>query len=540
VSSFGNNLDIQYDALGNITQKTDVGAYGYNVSNNPYAVSEITGYAGAIPSLEQRVTYTSFRRPAAIEEENGYHTSFTYNADWQRVKMEVQHNDSPQLTRYYLGNNYEKDITPGHTVERLYIGGTAYHASAVFIKDDDGAWALHYIIRDHLGSVTGLTDEQGTPVAEYSYDPWGRLRDPQTLQAYALGQEPALLLGRGFTGHEHLPWHGFINMNARLYDPLLGRFLSPDPYVQLPDIVRSYNRYSYCMNNPLMYVDENGEFLLAFLTGFFKGLFSGGAPFKEGWNSVRNEFNIVTGLFKSNMHNSFWQGLWEITSRFTWQMSQTFLGYSMAYTGNVATLVDDVDFYGGATVVKYYGDWGAVTLGSYMNGGETIAADPNNTLFQHEYGHYLQSQAWGWAYLSRAAIPSLFDIFGRDGDHKFHPIEQDANMRAFKYFNEYVEEFYQTESEYLSNSGKGWDFATNPLDIYGNGYDKYVDYRDANQMELVNALKVIPSFLDYISGSLNYITGDAALLFNQLPALIYGFRNHVHYNKHKFRINYKK
>ncbi|MDR1226846.1 MAG: hypothetical protein LBK47_08125 [Prevotellaceae bacterium] len=43
----------------------------------------------------------------------------------------------------------------------------------------------------------------------------------------------------GFTGHEHLPEFGLINMNARLYDPLLGRFLSPDPYVAnagyLPD-----------------------------------------------------------------------------------------------------------------------------------------------------------------------------------------------------------------------------------------------------------------------------------------------------------------
>lgn len=40
---------------------------------------------------------------------------------------------------------------------------------------------------------------------------------------------------------------GLINMNARLYDPLLGRFLCPDPYVQIPDFMQSFNRYSYCM-----------------------------------------------------------------------------------------------------------------------------------------------------------------------------------------------------------------------------------------------------------------------------------------------------
>ena len=78
--------------------------------------------------------------------------------------------------------------------------------------------------------------------------------------AYAPGSEPVLFLGRGYTGHEHLPWFGLINMNARLYDPALGRFLSPDPYVQAPDFSQSFNRYSYCLNNPLRYGDPTGEY----------------------------------------------------------------------------------------------------------------------------------------------------------------------------------------------------------------------------------------------------------------------------------------
>ena len=67
-----------------------------------------------------------------------------------------------------------------------------------------------------------------------------------------------LLLGRGYTGHEHLPWFGLVNMNARLYDPAVGRFLSPDPLIQAPDNTQSYNRYSYCLNNPLRYTDQSG------------------------------------------------------------------------------------------------------------------------------------------------------------------------------------------------------------------------------------------------------------------------------------------
>lgn len=48
-------------------------------------------------------------------------------------------------------------------------------------------------------------------------------------------------------------------MNGRLYDPMLGRFFSPDNYVQMPDFSQSFNRYSYCLNNPLKYTDPSGE-----------------------------------------------------------------------------------------------------------------------------------------------------------------------------------------------------------------------------------------------------------------------------------------
>jgi len=48
-------------------------------------------------------------------------------------------------------------------------------------------------------------------------------------------------------------------MNGRLYDPVLGRMLSPDPYIQLPGFAQNYNRYSYVWNNPLIYTDPSGE-----------------------------------------------------------------------------------------------------------------------------------------------------------------------------------------------------------------------------------------------------------------------------------------
>ena len=132
-------------------------------------------------------------------------------------------------------------------------------------------WELHFIGRDYLGSITHVADSEGNLVAEYSYDAWGRQRDPATQELYGSGKEPELMLWRGFTGHEWLPWFGLYNMNARLYDPVLGRFLSPDPYVQMPDNTQNLNRYLYALNNPFQYTDPSGEFLIALLVGALIG-----------------------------------------------------------------------------------------------------------------------------------------------------------------------------------------------------------------------------------------------------------------------------
>ncbi|WP_423128613.1 RHS repeat domain-containing protein [Gaoshiqia sp. Z1-71] len=119
---------------------------------------------------------------------------------------------------------------------------------------------MYYLCRDYLGSITHLADSNGSLTQELNFDAWGRLRDPATQTAYAPGAEPALFLGRGYTGHEHLPWFGLVNMNGRLYDPVVGRFLSVDENVQMPDFTQNLNRYSYALNNPLKFNDPDGEF----------------------------------------------------------------------------------------------------------------------------------------------------------------------------------------------------------------------------------------------------------------------------------------
>lgn len=65
-------------------------------------------------------------------------------------------------------------------------------------------------------------------------------------------------MNRAFTGHSHDPDPGLVNMRGRLYDPELGRFISPDPFVTAPFDSQGLNRYSYVQNNPLNFTDPSG------------------------------------------------------------------------------------------------------------------------------------------------------------------------------------------------------------------------------------------------------------------------------------------
>ena len=134
----------------------------------------------------------------------------------------------------------------------------------VYVRVNFGQWKLHYIYRDYQGSVTDITDASGTVVHRMRYSPWGKLLHTDgTLytrsEELSTDYDRLLFLGRGYTGHEYLPWFGLVNMNARPYDPAIGRFLSPDPYVQMPDFTQNFNRYAYAFNNPMKFVDPDGE-----------------------------------------------------------------------------------------------------------------------------------------------------------------------------------------------------------------------------------------------------------------------------------------
>ena len=111
---------------------------------------------------------------------------------------------------------------------------------------------MHYTLKDHQGSLTATVC--GNTLERLSYDAWGRRRNPN---GFGYGNV-SHTFDRGYTLHEHYDDFDLINMNGRMYDPVMSSFLSVDRYVQQPDNSQGFNRYAYCMHNPLKYVDPSG------------------------------------------------------------------------------------------------------------------------------------------------------------------------------------------------------------------------------------------------------------------------------------------
>jgi RHS repeat-associated protein len=243
---------MNYANNGNILNKTTVGDYSYGTK--PHAVTGVTNPSGLISTAEQRVTYTSFNKADSIIQ-NNYKYALIYGQHDQRTRSKLMNGAGTLLkTTYYVGA-YEKEV----------ISGNPYPKEIHYIYGGDGLAAIytkqyvsqtmHYVHKDHLGSLDKITNSSGNVVDSLSFDAWGRRRNPAN---WTYSNIPATLFSRGYTGHEHLDQFDLINMNGRMYDPLLGRFLSPDRHIQNPFNCQNFNRYTYVLNNPLLYIDPSG------------------------------------------------------------------------------------------------------------------------------------------------------------------------------------------------------------------------------------------------------------------------------------------
>ena len=193
--------------------------------------------------------------------------TFRHGPDAARFERlsEWQADDGTESARtFYLGA-YEQTFLESDpdvvSVERTRLPGGVAHVRTT-PAEGAATEAFEYRHLDHLGSTSVVSDATAVPLAVLGHDPFGGRRRADWTRELTEAESAELSgrrTARGFTGHEHLERAALVHTNGRLYDPKLGRFLSPDPYVTDTAMGQDWNGYSYVSNSPLSYVDPTGN-----------------------------------------------------------------------------------------------------------------------------------------------------------------------------------------------------------------------------------------------------------------------------------------
>ncbi|MBV6396396.1 MAG: hypothetical protein HFACDABA_01994 [Anaerolineales bacterium] len=215
--SLSNGNLYSYDANGNMIQRNADGksyTFAYDAENRLFAVS---GDSTA---------------------------SFTYDADGMRVKSVMDGE-----TVYFVGGHFEKTGTG--VVTKYYMAGK----TRVALRKNG---VVSYLLADHLGSTSLVTDANGNRTSELRYKPWGETR-------YSFGTMPTKYTFTGqfsYTDDLSTPQSegfGLMNYGARWVDVSLGRFTQPDSLIPQASYAQSWDRYAYVGNNPVRNTDPGGH-----------------------------------------------------------------------------------------------------------------------------------------------------------------------------------------------------------------------------------------------------------------------------------------
>lgn len=204
---------------------------------------------------------------------------------------------------------YKKVVTP-----LVIIGFVFSLIPSTLAKGVDPEEKVYYYLSDHLGGVDAVLDEEGNVVERRDYLPYGseRMREGNVDEDY------------GFTGKELDEETGLYYYGARYYDPVIGRFTSLDPLVlgesekalnSILEDPQALNGYSYVLNNPLKYVDEEGEYGkdfhydLDYFINRVSGLDYGQAKTVAYYNQFTDENPFTTPLNTSSITTLWMSGM---------------------------------------------------------------------------------------------------------------------------------------------------------------------------------------------------------------------------------------
>ena len=308
INGMTRNVSLQYNAVGELLSKSDGGFYTYPAAGaaNPHALQMLTDANGYLksryhPDLDGNVTtadtggkyrhlsYNSFDRVSAADNSgaSGTATSYSWLYDERHARVrETRVAGGNTRTIWYVnpddegGLSFETEfdstmagqsnrhyLTVGGRVIGVLVSGAALPSLGTALAPAASSVNLNrveYWHTDHLGSLIATTDHTGAVTARYDYDPFGQRRYANGVYdasgSLVVDWSRTLNAGtaRGFTRHEELDDIGLVNMNGRLFDAALGRFIQSDRYVPHELQLQSYDRYAYVMDNPLNTTDPSG------------------------------------------------------------------------------------------------------------------------------------------------------------------------------------------------------------------------------------------------------------------------------------------
>jgi RHS repeat-associated protein len=259
------SVNTDYDAIGRITFKSDVGSYSYHATKKHAATAAGSNtYAyDANGNMSTRngkaITWTSYDLPSQVQPTTDTnYNQFFYNAWRQRYKQVYKAGTTVETT-IYVGGILEKWVSGSTTQWRHLI--QANGRTVALLSRTGTTNTVRYPLSDQIGGISILTNSSGGIYVKESFDAFGKRRNPSTWSGPPSSGDMTLIRNatrRGYTLHEGLDNTNLIHMNGRIYDPSIGRFLSADPYIQAPFDSQSLNPYSYVFNNPLSWTDPSG------------------------------------------------------------------------------------------------------------------------------------------------------------------------------------------------------------------------------------------------------------------------------------------
>jgi RHS repeat-associated protein len=194
-------------------------------------------------------------------------TKYTYDGDGGRVLRQ----ENNEIT-VYIGSSYESvgpaGQLPDKITKHIFMGSTRIcsvehlRGGTSLSNPSSEVEHVYYYHQDHIGSSNVITDETGVVVNILEYTPFGEVS--RSTGNYSTDKR--------FTGKIWDESSALYYYGARYYDPELGHFITADPTIQHPFDPQDLNRYSYCRNNPINYIDPTG---LSWWSSFWKWL-SGG------------------------------------------------------------------------------------------------------------------------------------------------------------------------------------------------------------------------------------------------------------------------